>query len=137
MALGKKTGGRVAGTPNAATAEVRALASEYGPAAIEELARLAAEAESESCRVVAINSLLDRGYGKSPLSQPIHIELPDTSTPAGVIWAMAAIVQAVSKGEISPADGHSMTAIIDAQRRAIELGDHEDRLKRLEALGRG
>jgi hypothetical protein len=55
MAKGRKTGGRVAGTPNKATAEVRDLAREYTPVVIAELARLAVEAESEQARVAACN----------------------------------------------------------------------------------
>jgi len=111
---------------------VRELESEFGPGCIEELARLSTEAQSETARVAAIGMMLDRGYGKSPLSQPIHLELPDTSTAHGVIQAMAAVITAVSKGEISPADASDLTRIIDAQRRAIELGDHETRMQRLE-----
>jgi hypothetical protein len=53
-------------TPNKATADVKALAREHGPAAIQELARLAAEAMSEQARVAAIKELLDRGYGRAP-----------------------------------------------------------------------
>jgi hypothetical protein len=62
------TGGRTAGTPNKATADVKAIAQQYTPAAIEELARLATGAESESARVAAIKELLDRGHGKAPQS---------------------------------------------------------------------
>lgn len=69
MATGKKTGGRQKGTPNKATADIRALAREYAPDALRELARLAGGAESEQARVSAIKELLDRGYGKS--TQPI------------------------------------------------------------------
>lgn len=65
MALGKKTGGRKAGVPNKATAEIKAVAQKHGPAAIQELVRLMREAESESARVGAIKELLDRAYGKS------------------------------------------------------------------------
>lgn len=65
MAKGKKTGGRVAGTPNKATADIKALAGEYTGAAIAELARLAKNAESEAARVAAIKELLDRGHGKA------------------------------------------------------------------------
>lgn len=64
MAKGKKTGGRVAGTPNKATADIKALAGEYTEDAIAELARLARSAESEAARVSAIKELLDRGHGK-------------------------------------------------------------------------
>jgi len=59
-----KTGGRKPGTPNKATAEVRDIAKQYAPAALKELARLSTKAESEQARVSAINSLLDRAYGK-------------------------------------------------------------------------
>ncbi|WP_457797619.1 hypothetical protein [Methylocystis sp. S23] len=37
--------------------------------AINELARLAREAESDAAKIAAIKELLDRGYGKAP--QPI------------------------------------------------------------------
>lgn len=69
MAKGKKTGGRKAGTPNKLTADVKALACQYTPQAIAELARLATKAESETARVAAIKELLDRGHGKS--AQPV------------------------------------------------------------------
>ena len=62
---GPKTGGRVAGTPNKSTAEIRELAGQYGPAALAELARLATNADSEQARVSACKELLDRAYGKS------------------------------------------------------------------------
>lgn len=65
MALGKKTGGRVKGTPNKSTAEIKALAMKHAPAAIAELSRLAIAAESETARVAAIRELLDRGIGKA------------------------------------------------------------------------
>jgi hypothetical protein len=66
---GKKTGGRQVGTPNKATAEIRALAQSFAPAALAELARLASEATSEAARVAACVHLLDRAYGKP--SQPV------------------------------------------------------------------
>lgn len=66
MAVGKKTGGRVKGTLNKATAEIKSIAQRHGPAAIKELARLMMEAESEQAKVAAIKELLDRAYGKAP-----------------------------------------------------------------------
>lgn len=62
---GERRGGRKAGVPNKATQEIKALAQQYGPDAMAELARLAAEAEGESARVAAIKEILDRGYGKA------------------------------------------------------------------------
>ncbi len=62
---GSKTGGRVAGTPNKSTAEIRELAGQYGPTVLAELARLATNANSEQARVSACKEILARAYGKS------------------------------------------------------------------------
>ena len=70
MAAGLKTGGRVKGSLNKATVEIKALAQEYGPAAIARLALLSGltdkpGSDSEQTQLGAMKELLDRGYGKS------------------------------------------------------------------------
>jgi hypothetical protein len=45
---------------------------------------------------------------------------------------VAAIVQAISTGEITTNEARDLVAVIEAQRKAIELNDHEQRLKQLE-----
>jgi hypothetical protein len=65
MPKGVRLGGRQKGTPNKATADIKALARVHAPAVIAELARLALHAEGEAARVAAIKELLDRGYGKA------------------------------------------------------------------------
>lgn len=87
MAKGRKTGGRSAGTPNKATAEIKQLAGVHGPRMVEELARLAVEAESEAARVSAIRELLDRAYGKP--QQPIEMS-HDATDWAAFLQALAA-----------------------------------------------
>ena len=74
--------GRKPGIPNKATADIKALAQKYTPAAMKELGRLSTEAESEQARVSAIGMLLDRGYGKvtqlvagDPTGSPIKGEI--------------------------------------------------------------
>ena len=62
---GNKTGGRQKGVLNKSTQDIKALASEYGPAVITELARLATEAVNEQTRVSACKEILDRVYGKA------------------------------------------------------------------------
>lgn len=69
MAAGVKTGGRAKGTPNKATADIKALAQVHAATAMTELARLAVNAESEAARVAAIKELFDRGFGKA--KQPL------------------------------------------------------------------
>lgn len=64
MALGRKTGGRAKGTPNKATADIKAAASQYGERALQTLVDIATTGESEAARVAAANAILDRAYGK-------------------------------------------------------------------------
>lgn len=62
---GRKTGGRHKGTPNKATADVKAIAQVY---TAEAVARLAFWMRSENAQasVAACHGLLDRGHGKAP-----------------------------------------------------------------------
>lgn len=64
MAAGQKTGGRQKGTPNKATADIKAAASVYSEQALQVLVRVATEGESEAARVAAANAILDRAHGK-------------------------------------------------------------------------
>lgn len=64
MAKGRKTGGRVAGTPNKATRALKEYAQQFTQEAIDGLVTLGRTAESEQARVAAWNSVLDRGNGK-------------------------------------------------------------------------
>ena len=132
MANGTKTGGRQKGTLNKATAEVRALAQEYGPDALKELHRLSQDATSEAARVSACNAILERAYGRSPTSLPIEIDLPKTETPEDVSRAISAIIQRTAEGRISPAEAASLCGLLETQRRAIELTDLEQRIAALE-----
>ena len=68
MAKGMKTGGRVRGTRNKSTDEIKALAQEHGPKALERLIWLAEHADNQATQVSACREILDRGYGK-PIQQ--------------------------------------------------------------------
>ena len=65
--------GRKKGVPNKATAEIKGLSQQWGPASIQKLAVMAGltkgkddkRAESEQAQVAAVKELLDRGYGKA------------------------------------------------------------------------
>ena len=59
-----KTGGRQPGVLNKATADLKAIASDYGQEAIDKLVALMRTSENEQVQKSAADSLLDRGYGK-------------------------------------------------------------------------
>jgi hypothetical protein len=113
-APGERRGGRKPGTPNKHTAEIRAVAQQYGPAAIAALAELSGlapgtRAESETARIAAIKELLDRGYGKS--AQPLS---GDADAPPMLIdfrWADA---------DEAPASTN-MSPLIEAQAADAEV----------------
>jgi hypothetical protein len=65
MAAGRKTGGRVKGVPNKATADVKAAAQEHTAEAIAALATIMRDSESDAAKVAAIKEILDRGHGKA------------------------------------------------------------------------
>jgi hypothetical protein len=63
---GRRPGaGRKPGIPNKLTADVKALASQYGAEAIRTLKHLMLNGEHEQVRFAAAKELLDRGYGKA------------------------------------------------------------------------
>lgn len=66
---GERRGGRQPGTPNKATASVRALAQEHSPEAIQKLVHLMRHAETEATQIAAIRELLDRAHGRP--TQPL------------------------------------------------------------------
>lgn len=84
---GTKTGGRQKGVPNKVTAELREAAQVYTAAALQELARLATHAKSETARVAACRELLDRAHGRAP--QGIDLGGSLETGPLMVCWREA------------------------------------------------
>ena len=82
---GKRAGaGRPKGAISKATADIKALALDYAPQALETLAQIALGGESEAARVSAANSLLDRAYGKP--KQAVDVEANVKATVTAVEW---------------------------------------------------
>ena len=64
--------------------------------------------------------------------RPVEIDLPDTDTPAGVAAAQSALVRHVAEGEILPEQGETVSRMLDATLRALEVADLDGRVRRLE-----
>lgn len=85
--------GRPKGSLNKATADIKTMAQAYGPEAIETLARIMRNPESQKVQVAAIKELLDRGYGKAV--QAIEASGPE----GGPINVTGLAIEFVSKRE--------------------------------------
>lgn len=68
---GERRGGRVKGTPNKATAEIKAIAQPYSDRAVKTLASIMESSDSDAARVSAANAILDRAWGR-PSQAVLH-----------------------------------------------------------------
>jgi hypothetical protein len=71
----------------------------------------------------------------SATDRTVMIELPDTSTIAGVDQALDRIIAAMASGAVSPSEGQSFISAIETRRKAIETGDLLARIEVLESQG--
>lgn len=72
MATRIKTGGRLKGTPNKTTAEIRCIAGLYAPEAIKTMVDIMRSSDNEMTRLKACQLILDRGYGSTPSTMWSH-----------------------------------------------------------------
>ena len=84
--------------------------------------------------VAAARVILDRVW-PARRGRPVQLDLPGVTTAEGVTAALAAVVQAMAAGSVTPEEGASLSAVIEAQRRAIETADLERRIVALEGGG--
>jgi len=64
---------------------------------------------------------------------PISFELPTVKTVDDIVKASAAVLTAVSAGDITPDDGGRVMGLLTAHRAIVEIGDLERRMAALEA----
>ena len=79
MAKGHKTGGRVKGTPNKATRDIKELARALAPEATKRLSELL-RSDNDSVALGAVKEIYDRAFGKAtqhvagdPEGSPLHM----------------------------------------------------------------
>jgi hypothetical protein len=118
--------GKTKGTKNKATLAAEMLLE----GELEGICRRLIEEALEG-NIQAIKLVLDRILPpkKSPT---IALELPELKNSADALKTMAVITQAVGNGEISPAEGETLSGIVGTYVKALEASDFEMRLKSLE-----
>ena len=63
----------------------------------------------------------------------VTFDLPTLSKPADLVAAFGMVVQAVAGGLLTPEEGQAVGALLEMQRKAIELTELEARVAELEA----
>ncbi len=88
-------------------------------------------AAAKSGDMVAGRIVMDR---IAPLrrGRPVAFDLPEVEGAAVIVEAFAAITKAVAAGELTPEEAATVSAVLEAQRKAIEMVDFEARLTALE-----
>ena len=62
----------------------------------------------------------------------VTFDLPPHRQPADLAAAFGIVVQAVGTGTLTPEEGHAVGALLEMQRKAIELTELEARIANLE-----
>jgi hypothetical protein len=115
---GERRGGRKAGVPNKATAEIRALARGHGPDAIRELARLAKEARSEQARISRLQCAPRPRIWSLTDEPAFRLDLPDVSELGGITEALTAILRSTANGELTPSEAQALGGLKRSARQS-------------------
>lgn len=118
--------GKKPGTLHGATRAAQALLD--GEA--EALTRKAIE-EALNGNPIALRLCLERVVPPRK-DRPITLELPKVKKAADIPQALAAVMAAVAGGDITPIEGQTVAAMLEAFRKGLELADLEDRVSVLE-----
>ena len=85
---GLKTGGRRKGTPNKATAEIKAASQLHGDELVDGLLALTTS-DDERVRLGAIQACLDRGWGRPAQSVDLGVEVQITAIERTIVYPRA------------------------------------------------
>ncbi len=121
--------GRVAGTRNHATMLAEQLFDGACGALANKAVAMALEGDAAALRLCIGRIIGPRRH------RPTGFTLPPLRGAADLAPAMAAIAEAVAEGVLSTGEAWELSQFVDTFIRAIEAGEFDSRLQRLEAVG--
>lgn len=68
----------------------------------------------------------------APRGRRVRLALPPITSAADLTQALTSVIAAAAAGEITPDEANTIASLMETTRRAIELGEIEQRLKALE-----
>ena len=120
-------GGRPKGSRNKATLAMEALLDGEG----EEITRKAIELAKDG-DMGAIRVCMDR-IAPPRRDRHVHFALPKMRKASDAVGASAAIVQAVSGGELTPWEAGELIKVLESYAWTLQVSDFEASLERLES----
>jgi hypothetical protein len=118
--------GRPRGARNRATLMIAVLLDEEGPRLMREAIDRALDGDSLLLRCCVTRMV------PVPRGRPVELDLAEGSAAGDVLASLTATVRAMAEGTISPLEAADVAEVLEGQRRAVETGDLERRLTRLE-----
>lgn len=123
--------GRPRGSRNKKTGLCRKLLEDNAELLTRKLIVMAAHGDRTAMRMC-----MDRLY-PSRRSQPVSFRLPAVSTPQDLLPASQALLNCISRGEVTPEDADKVGHMIELHRKAMVTAELEQRIQALEAGVKG
>lgn len=118
--------GKPKGTLNHATRAVMVLLDGEAEALTRKAVEMALSGD-----VTALRLCLER-LAPPRKDAPLAFDVPDMTCAADAAKALAGVLKAVSEGQITPAEGSTVAALIESYRKTLETSDLEARISALE-----
>ncbi|WP_306111509.1 MULTISPECIES: DUF5681 domain-containing protein [Roseovarius] len=119
--------GKPKGSRHRATQAVQELLDADGEALTRKAVELALEGDTTALRLC-----MER-IAPARKDTPVNFDLPAMKSAKDASQAAQAVLQAVSKGQLTPLEGASVMALVEGYRKALETTELEQRITALEA----
>jgi hypothetical protein len=119
--------GRTAGSRNAATLILDAMADGEAEAVLANVLTAAKRGDLKAAEII-----LSRIW-PAKKGRPVRLDLPAIKTAPDILAALATVIDATGKGEITTDEAAAVAGVLELKRRAIETVELEARLARLES----
>jgi hypothetical protein len=118
--------GRPEGSRNKATLLLDQLADAEAEAIQRQVIQAAKEGDLKAAELILARIWPPRR------GRPVRLELPPVRTAAEVSDGMAAVVDAMAAGEVTPEEAATISGVLELRRKALETEDLAIRIERLE-----
>ena len=122
----RRCNGRKPGTRNRVTMLAERLMQDDAEAVIQAVITAAKAGDMVAARMV-----LDR-LAAMPRDRVVAFDVPPIHTAEDVAQAVAAVLQSVADGTLTPAEGATVAGILETRRKAIETAELAARIEALE-----